>query len=956
MGATLTSNVIELMLNGQASGFFPAAVKWIVEKGQIVKFAKFFSAQKYSRKFDVVEKALLTEFHNEWKKSKDKKYKEAFLYFFADLICSSNSLAMNKMDPDLSRFVRDDDAAAADDDERILTKEDCELCFVLQYLQNVSLEKSLTGRDPHFDPDKLASLAWIASQFEFDVELKDSAAKLLDNFEFRNGSTPIQAASLTDSAEFLDHFLQIGANPNAASERVPYPALFIAASSGNSGMIRRLSRHVKVSFDDVLHPDVCKKALFGEKFSCEIPEFPLTGVKGPTVLHCVLNNDENSDCFDAIFDGRSDKAAEIRRIINYKDTSDDGNCPLMSAAIRSWDQNRLKKLLKFGANVVNENESNDMPIGYIKDETMLDFLDNECVKKDKSVDYSFMEPPRAIRPNITGNNNSSSSNNNNNGHETSSEMRTLQEMSERSKSYLTHPVLKQFLHEKWNKVRGVHNCGIRFHFFFAFCFTWYFIETFGGSDVKRTFVRPENAAKNAQECFRLNSEFREDKNGTPYGISYGFFAFFSALITFYTIYDVCGKNFGSKSGIVYLSNALQVGANVVLLYFGHWALFYTLLGYLTLFALRELFQFCVAPKIYLMSKGNYFDLVTIITAFAVVADQSAAFNEINCTRKTVLAAMVIIAAWVNFVIVISQLNFLQRINSHLYILILFRVMGTFLKFFFIFGVFLVTYGMGFYIILHKPDEGRDNNKTIVENNNNNKTEKDFEPFDNPWTSLLKTSAMFVGELDFNDLGKAIAYETNGAFPFVFFTTFMVFLVFVLLNVLNGLIIGDTAEMLRDADFNHAKSRIENITYIEGVINVASIRGMIELGGILKDAAETCMEWIRGVEFDGIRNGIKAVAACICCRGEHDITPFMVFNDNIDDDKSGRIVPDAVLNDIEEILEKRCAKENVTFHSEMRRKFDYLKRENESLKENLNEMKRKQLDNQKILEKILKKLQ
>jgi len=85
-------------------------------------------------------------------------------------------------------------------------------------------------------------------------------------------------------------------------------------------------------------------------------------------------------------------------------------------------------------------------------------------------------------------------------------------------------------------------------------------------------------------------------------------------------------------------------------------------------------------------------------------------------------------------------------------------MHSFLRFLVWYAVLIVAFGLGFYIMLHK-DVGKTNtsNKSSLRQNENKCPEKDCcedEPygfFDNPWLSLVKTSTMFVGEIEFSDI-------------------------------------------------------------------------------------------------------------------------------------------------------------------------------------------------------------
>ena len=72
-------------------------------------------------------------------------------------------------------------------------------------------------------------------------------------------------------------------------------------------------------------------------------------------------------------------------------------------------------------------------------------------------------------------------------------------------------------------------------------------------------------------------------------------------------------------------------------------------------------------------------------------------------------------------------------------------MATFCFFLLWYIFFIVAFGLGFYILLHKKPEIKKDAKE-VDSPSCVKCEDDYEFFNSPWLSLIKTSTMFVGEL------------------------------------------------------------------------------------------------------------------------------------------------------------------------------------------------------------------
>ena len=77
-------------------------------------------------------------------------------------------------------------------------------------------------------------------------------------------------------------------------------------------------------------------------------------------------------------------------------------------------------------------------------------------------------------------------------------------------------------------------------------------------------------------------------------------------------------------------------------------------------------------------------------------------------------------------------------------------MCTFFFFLLWYAFFIVAFGLAFYIMLHKDTKSKTGNATAT--GNETKAEGDnYIFFDSPWLSLVKTSTMFVGELEFSDI-------------------------------------------------------------------------------------------------------------------------------------------------------------------------------------------------------------
>jgi len=89
-------------------------------------------------------------------------------------------------------------------------------------------------------------------------------------------------------------------------------------------------------------------------------------------------------------------------------------------------------------------------------------------------------------------------------------------------------------------------------------------------------------------------------------------------------------------------------------------------------------------------------------------------------------------------------------------------------------------------------------------------------FDGPWTSLVKTITMFVGELEFSDI--PIDPTTSLSWlSFTFLVVFVFLIVVILMNLLNGLAVSDTGKIMKKAEIVSYISSVETISYMESVL-------------------------------------------------------------------------------------------------------------------------------------------
>ena len=128
------------------------------------------------------------------------------------------------------------------------------------------------------------------------------------------------------------------------------------------------------------------------------------------------------------------------------------------------------------------------------------------------------------------------------------------------------------------------------------------------------------------------------------------------------------------------------------------------------------------------------------------------------------------------------------------------MLATFIFFLAWYAFFIVAFGLAFYIMLHSKDGG------------------EYIYFNSPWTALIKTSTMFVGELEFADVAGVINVDSPMApLAFAFLLAFVFLIVVVLMSLLNALAVSDTTVIQAKAEIVGYISRVETISYTESVL-------------------------------------------------------------------------------------------------------------------------------------------
>ncbi|XP_011146816.1 transient receptor potential cation channel protein painless [Harpegnathos saltator] len=195
---------------------------------------------------------------------------------------------------------------------------------------------------------------------------------------------------------------------------------------------------------------------------------------------------------------------------------------------------------------------------------------------------------------------------------------------------------------------------------------------------------------------------------------------------------------------------------------------------LLLFACREIIQLFSCPRHYFKSPQNWLELMLIGMTLSVL-----------CGAGPVLGAIVILLSAWNLVLLISQH---PRMSTGVE---MFRTVSlNFVRFLFPYIFLILAFALAFYTLFKDADDN----------------------FPDPGHSFFKTIIMLTGEFDADD----ISFESHPVWSHLVFVFFVFLIAIVLFNLLNGLAVSDTAEILSKAELVSLISRIHLIAYIEHV--------------------------------------------------------------------------------------------------------------------------------------------
>ena len=264
-----------------------------------------------------------------------------------------------------------------------------------------------------------------------------------------------------------------------------------------------------------------------------------------------------------------------------------------------------------------------------------------------------------------------------------------------------------------------------------------------------------------------------------------FYVIFWALINLYII----STNYGSNSRAVSeSSNSSDYTSMTVLTNFQNLSDLRSLAAIvLILLAIRESLQFISSPWHYVSSFENMLEVALIILGVWVIATGN----------PQVGAVVILLSAW-ELVILIGQH---PRMSTGIEMFK--KVSVNFIRFLFLYAFLIISFALAFFILF--------------------KNSKLDDNFPDPGQSLFKTIIMLTGEFDAND----IPFDSHPVLSHCIFVLFVFLIAIVLFNLLNGLAVSDTADILNKSELVGLISRTKLVCYAECV---AVGSGIVKLTG------------------------------------------------------------------------------------------------------------------------------
>lgn len=189
--------------------------------------------------------------------------------------------------------------------------------------------------------------------------------------------------------------------------------------------------------------------------------------------------------------------------------------------------------------------------------------------------------------------------------------------------------------------------------------------------------------------------------------------------------------------------------------------------------IKELVQIIISPLYYCCSFRNWMKIILIILSTLTCIEPT--YDQ---ETQRVIAVFTMLIISIELCILVGSLPVLS-ISTHM--LMLDAVCRSFLKSFALYFIFVITFGLCFYILIGKAETTPSDKPT----DNSEETNGNFNKFSNPLAAIIKTIVMLTGEFDAGDI------EFDSFYSYLLFLLYVLLMSIVLFNLLNGLAVSDT---------------------------------------------------------------------------------------------------------------------------------------------------------------------
>ena len=147
--------------------------------------------------------------------------------------------------------------------------------------------------------------------------------------------------------------------------------------------------------------------------------------------------------------------------------------------------------------------------------------------------------------------------------------------------------------------------------------------------------------------------------------------------------------------------------------------------------------------------------------------------------------------------------------SKIYQIMFLKVSKSFGNVLFAYCTHILSFGFGFYIMLHKDIDLLSKQSGELNVSETKNKSEEYKYFDTPYYSVLKTLTMFIGEIEFSDIPME-GSNVNYVLGWFYYLLFLLTVVLVLMNLLNALAISDISKIIEDSKIEYMLSNIRDV--------------------------------------------------------------------------------------------------------------------------------------------------